>query len=64
MIYDDKTKTLVANLENEWIYDNTNTGTPIFFKHILLGKNDVGTHYQSMIIENMEEYMAQLIDNE
>ena len=62
--YNKEKREIITIEENEYIIDDYDETKMNLFKKMRLGKNDDKDHYSIIVIEDMEEYMAQFIDIE
>lgn len=62
--YNEEKREIVTIEDIEYILDDFDESKMNLFKKLRLGVNDNKDHYSIIEIENMEEYMAQFIDNE
>lgn len=63
--YYNKEKREIITFEDvEYIIDDYDETKMNLFKKLRLGKNDNEDHYSIITVENMEEYMAQFINEE
>ena len=62
--YSEEKREIVTIEPDEYILDDYDETKMNLFKKLRLGKNDNKDHYSIIIVENMEEYMAQFIDIE
>ena len=62
--YNEEKREIITIEENEYIIDDYDETKMNLFKKLRLGVNDNKDHYAIIIVENMEEYMAQFINEE
>lgn len=62
--YNEEKREIITFEDVEYIIDDYDETKMNLFKKLRLGINDNKDHYSIVIIENMEEYMAQFIDIE
>lgn len=62
--YNEEKREIITYEDVEYILDDYDETKMNLFKKLRLGKNDNKDHYSIIIVEDMEEYMAQFIDDE
>ena len=62
LIYDKNKRELSVEFENEYIIEKSDKSN--VFKGCLLSTNDNANNYECIIIDDLDEYMTQFIDNE
>lgn len=62
--YNEEKREIVTIEDIEYILDDFDESKMNLFKKLRLGVNDNKDHYSIIEIENMDEYMAQFIDDE
>lgn len=62
--YNEEKREIITFEDVEYIIDDYDETKMNLFKKLRLGVNDNKDHYSIVIIENMEEYMAQFINEE
>ena len=62
--YNEEKREIITFEDVEYIIDDFDETKMNLFKKLRLGVNDNKDHYSIVIVENMEEYMAQFIDIE
>ena len=62
--YNEEKREIITFEDVEYIIDDYDETKMNLFKKLRLGKNDNKDHYSIIEIENMEEYMAQFINEE
>ena len=62
--YNEEKREIVTIEPNEYIIDDFDESKMNLFKKLRLGINDNKDHYSIIIVEDLEEYFAQFIDNE
>lgn len=62
--YNEEKREIITFEDVEYIIDDFDESKMNLFKKLRLGVNDNKDHYSIIIIENMEEYMAQFINEE
>lgn len=62
--YNEEKREIVTIEDNEYIIDDYDESKMNLFKKLRLGINDDKDHYSIITVENIEEYMAQFIDDE
>lgn len=62
--YNEEKREIKTIEENEYIIDDLDESKMNLFKRLRLGINDNKEHYSIIVVDDIDKYMEQFIDNE